>query len=164
MAYNQVPLKHAEIEIPVFITHVSLLKMVKMPFNLYKTPSIYQRVIIRALQGLINKVFLAYLDNVIIFSKRRADHVNDLRTVLDRIRDAKLKHKPAKFQLICEQILYLGHVISAAGVFPDLAKLRALADWPKPTTVLELQSFFKFVNFNGNFIDEQTAPIVSLYD
>ena len=58
----------------------------------------------------------------------------------------------------------MGHVISAAGVSPDPAKLRVLADWPLPTTVRELQSFLNFVNFNFDFIDEQIALIASIYD
>ena len=116
------------------------------------------------LQGLISRICLAYLDDVIVFSRRRADHVNDLMTVLDRIRDAGLKLKPAKCNFFCDQVLYLGHVISAAGVSPDPSKLRVLADWPLPTTVGELQSFLGFVNFYDDFIDEQTALTASLYD
>ena len=90
--------------------------------------------------------------------------MNDLKAVLDRIQDAGLKLKPANCKLFCEQVLYLGHVISAAGVSPDLAKLRVLAEWPLPTTVRELQSFLGFVNFYSDFIDEQTALTTSLYD
>ena len=90
--------------------------------------------------------------------------MNDLRAVLDRIRDAGLKLKPAKCKLFCEQVLYLGHVLSPAGVSPYPAKLRVLADWPLPTTVRDLQSFFGFVNFYFHFIDEQTALTSSLYD
>ena len=109
------------------------------------------------LQGLIGRICLAYLDNVIGFTKRRDEHVNDLRAVLDRICDAGLKLKPAKCKLFCEQVLYLGHVILPAGVSPDPAKLRVLADWPLPTTVGELQSSLSFVNFYSDFIHEQSA-------
>ena len=116
------------------------------------------------LQGLIGRICLAYLVDVIVFSKRRADHIADLQTVFDRIRDAGLKLKPAKCNFFCEQVLYLGHVISAAGITPDPAKLRVLANWPIPTTVRELQSFLGFVNFYNEFIDEQTALTSSLYD
>ena len=116
------------------------------------------------LQGLIGRICLAYLDDVIVFSKRRADHVADFQTVHDRIRDAGLKLKPAKCNLFCEQVLYLGHVISAAGITPDPVKLRVLANWLIPTTVRELQSSIGFVNFYNEFIDEQTAPTSSLYD
>ena len=68
---------------------------------------------------MIGRICLAYLDDVIVFSKRRDEHVNDLRAVLHRIRDAGLMLNPAKFKLFCEQVLYLGHVISPAGVSPD---------------------------------------------
>ena len=61
-------------------------------------------------------------------------------------------------------MLYLKHVISAAGVSPDPAKLCVLAEWLLPTTVRELQSFLGFVNFYSDFIDEQTALTSSLYD
>ena len=61
-------------------------------------------------------------------------------------------------------MLYLGHVISTAGITPDPAKLSVLANWPIPMTVRELQSFLGFVNFYNEFIDEQTALTSSLYD
>ncbi len=130
MAYYQVSVKPADVEKMAFITHVNLYEMVKMPFGLCNAPSTYQRLIISVFQDLIGRICLAYLDDVIVFSKRRDGHVNDLRAVLDRIRDAGLKLKPAKCKLFCEQVLYLGHVISPANVSFDHAKLRALADWP----------------------------------
>ena len=116
------------------------------------------------LQVLIGRICLTYLDDVIVFSKRRDEHLNDLRAVLDRIRDAGLKWKPAKCKLFCEQVLNLGHVISPAGVSLDPAKLLVPADWFLPKTVRELQSFLGFVNFYLDFIVEQTVLTSSLYD
>ena len=55
-------------------------------------------------------------------------------------------------------------MISAAGIIPDPAKLRVLANLGIPTTVRELQLFLGFVNFNNEFIDEQTALTSWLYD
>ena len=138
--------------------------MAKMPFGLCNAPSTYQRLMTSVLQGIIGRICLAYLDDVIVFSKRRVDHITDLQTILDRIRDAGLKLKPAKCNLFCEQVLYLGHVISAAGITFDPAKLSVLANWIIPTTVRELQSFLEFLNFYNEFIDEQTALTSSLYD
>ena len=157
MAYHKLPMKPADVEKTAFITHVNLYEMMKMPFGLCHAPWTYQSLIISVLQSLIGRICLAYLDDVIVFSKRRDEHVNDLRAVFEWTRDAGLKLKFAKCKLFCEQVLYLGHVISPAGVSPDRAKLRVLADWPLPTTVRELQSFFGFVNFYTEFIDEQTA-------
>ena len=66
--------------------------------------------------------------------------------------------------LIANQVLYLGHVISAAGVSHDPAKLRVLADWPTPKTVREMQFFLGFVNFYGDYISDATELTAPLYD
>ena len=116
------------------------------------------------LQGLLCRICIAYLNDVIVLSKRHADHVADLKAVFERIRAAGLMLKPAKCNLFCEQVLNLCHVISAAGVSPDPAKLSLLADWPVFTTVRKLQSLLGFVNYYGDFIDEQTALSANLYD
>ena len=164
MAYHQVPIKHVDVEKTGFITHVGLFKMMKMPFGLCNAPSTYQRLMTSVLQGLLGRICIAYLDNVIVVSKRHADHVANLKAVFERIRAAGLKLKPAKCNLFCEQVLYFGHVVSSAGINPDPAKLRVFADWPVPITVRELQFFFGFVNFYCDFIDEQTALTACLYD
>ena len=137
MAYHQVPMKLADVEKTEFITHVVFYEMMKMPFGHCNALSTYQDLMMSVLQSLIGRICLAYLDDVIVFSKRCDRHVNDSRAVLDRIRDAELKLKPAKCKLFCKQVLYLGQVIVPAGVFHDPAKLRVLADWPLPTNVRE---------------------------
>ena len=58
----------------------------------------------------------------------------------------------------------LGHVISAAGVSPDPAKFRVLADWPTPNTVCERQFFLEFVYFYRNYILDATELTAPLYD
>ena len=84
--------------------------------------------------------------------------------MLDRIRAAGLNLKPLKCSLFCDKSLYLGHVISVAGVSPNPAKLRVLAEWPVPTTVREMKSFFGFINFYRDFIACNTELTAPLYD
>ena len=90
-ANHQVPVKPADVEKTAFITHVGLFEMAKMPFGLCNAPSTYQRLMTSVLLDLIGRICLAYLDDVIVFSKRRADQVANLKTVLDHIRYAGLK-------------------------------------------------------------------------
>ena len=164
MAYHQVPVKPSDVEKTAFITYVGFFEMQKMPFGFYNAPSIYQRLMAKVLQGLIGCICLAYRDDVIVFSKRRSEHAADLRAVFDRIRSAGLKLKPSKCSLFADHKLYLGHVISTAGVSPDPAKLRVLADWPTPKTVREMQSFLRFVNFYGDYISDATELTAPLHD
>ena len=130
MAYHQVPVKPSNIEKTAFLTHVGLFEMQKMPFGFCNAPLTYQRLIVGVLQGLIGRICLAYLNDVIVFSKKRSEDASDLCAVYDRIRSTGLKRKPSKCSLFADQVLCLDHIISVAIVSPDPAKLRVLADWP----------------------------------
>ena len=57
---------------------------------------------ISVFHGLIKLNCLAYLDDVIVFSKRRIQHVDNLRTVLSCIRAASFKLKTTKCKLFCD--------------------------------------------------------------
>ena len=49
------------------------------------------------LAGLSGKTYLAYIDDVIVYSKNFDDHVSDLRDVLERLGEAGLTLKPKKY-------------------------------------------------------------------
>ena len=111
MTYHQMHVKPPDFEKTALITHVGFFEIFKMPCILSNALLTYQSLINSPLQCLISQISLAYLDDVIVLSKRSAYHVTDMRTVLDRIRDAKLNLISVKFNLFCDQVLYLGDVI-----------------------------------------------------
>ena len=51
-----------------------------------------------------------------------------------------------------KEVLYLGYVISAAGVKPDPHKLSAVLDFPIPSSTKELKQFLGFTNYYRKFI------------
>ncbi|KAK3553596.1 hypothetical protein QTP70_005767, partial [Hemibagrus guttatus] len=62
-------------------------------------------------------------------------------------------------------VTFLGYVISQRGVEMDMVKVRAVTDWPAPTTVRELQRFLGFANFYRRFIRNYSSvagPLTSL--
>lgn len=57
---------------------------------------------------------------------------------------------------------FLGHLVDEEGACPDPAKIRAVAKWPEPNTIKEMQSFHGFVNFYRDYIAnaaETAAPL-----
>ena len=46
----------------------------------------------------------------------------------------------------------MGHVVTKEGVSPDPEKIKAVTEWPKPTTVTEVRSFLGFVSHYRRFI------------
>ena len=81
---------------------------------------------------------IIYLDDIVIFSKDLASHLERLEAVFQKLEEAGLKLKPSKCELFWRQLAYLGHVISAKGVATDESKIEAIKNWPTPTNVIEV--------------------------
>jgi len=56
-----------------------------LPFGLKNAPSIFQRAFDDLLQEKILKTYYVYVDDVIIFSQTKEDHVNDIHWVLEKL-------------------------------------------------------------------------------
>lgn len=97
--YWQVEMSEKDKEKTAFCTPCGLFEFNAMPFGLCNTPATFQRLMELVLAGLQWKSCLVYLDDVIIVGKTFSEHLHNLRGVLNRIREASLKLKPATFAL-----------------------------------------------------------------
>ena len=95
---------------------------------------------------------IIYLDVIIIFTKRPKEHVTRLRAVFEKLADAGLKLKPSKCKFFKRWIACLGHIISKDGVETDPKKIKAIVNWPTPSTVTDVCSFLVFTNHYRRFI------------
>ena len=95
---------------------------------------------------------IIYLDDIVIFSKDLASHLERLEAVFQKLEEAGLKLKPSKCELFRRQLAYLGHVISAKGVATDESKIEAIKNWPTPTMVTDVRSFLGFMGYYCRFI------------
>ena len=93
-----------------------------------------------------------YLDDVIIFSETLEDHLGHLKQVMERLRQAGLKLKPSKCHFVCEEVQYLGHVITAQGTKPNRDRVIAVQDYPVPTSVREVRQFVGLVSYYRRFV------------
>lgn len=96
---------------------------------------------------------LLYLDHVVVFSSTVDEHLRRLDLVLDRFQKEGLKAKLEKCHFFQQQVQYLGHVVSAAGVSTDPKKIATVADWVTPSTVSELRSFLGFASYYRRFVE-----------
>ena len=71
-----------------------------------------------------------------------------LREVFDYLRQAGFKMRVAKCDFMKSEIKYLGRVVSAEGIKPDLKAVFKLRDWELPRNMTELQSFLGFANYH----------------
>jgi len=78
------------------------------------------------LRGLTWKIALIYLDDVLVYSRTFDAHLEHLRLVFDRFREAGLKLKPSKCHFGQKKVKFPGHVISKDGVRPDPVLLKSI--------------------------------------
>jgi cytoskeleton-associated protein 5 len=64
----------------------------------------------------------------------------------------------------CSSTKFLGHKVSAAGVYPLPDRVAALRRFPRPNTVRELQAFLGLFNFYRRFVPAEAATLKPLTD
>ena len=117
-------------------------------------PAIFQRTMESVLLGL--PMVCVYIDDIIVSGKTPEEHLHNLNEVLHRLESAGLRLKREKCSFYLPEIDYLGHTISAKGLRPSLAKVRAITEVSQPTNVTQLKAFLGLVNYYTKFC--QTYP------
>jgi len=152
--YWQVDLSEQAREKTAFITHAGLYEFIAMPFGLCNAPSTFQRLMECVLRGLNWQIALIYLDDVLVFSRTFEEHLQHLRLVFDRFREAGLKLKPNKCHFGQSKVNYLGHVITSEGLQPDPDKIKVVQEYPIPRTVKDVRAFMGLANYYRKFVKD----------
>ena len=120
-------------------------------FGLAQAPAFFQALISKVLKGL-HKFAVAYLDDIIIFSKGEEEHLEHLRIIFQRLKEAGLKLKRSKCDFMKTQIQYLGHLISSKGIQPLPEKLRSIENMPAPRSPKEVKQFLGLAGYYHKFL------------
>ena len=125
-----------------------------IPFGATNAPATFQRLMHDCLGDLNMNWCIVYLDDIIIFSDTKEEHLKRLEAVFQKLAAAGLKLKPSKCFFFREEIEYLGHIVSAKGVVTNPKKVEAVTKWPTPKTVYDVRSFLGFVGYYRRFIKD----------
>ena len=152
--YWQIEMDPESREKTAFITHAGLFKFNVMPFGLLNAPSCFQRLMECVLRGLNWRIALIYLDDVLVYSRTFDEHLQHLRLVFNRFREAGLKLKPKKCFFGQKNVKFLGHVISSEGVQPDPARIKAIKEYPVPRKVKDVRALLGLANYYRKFVKD----------
>ncbi|KAK3561610.1 hypothetical protein QTP86_010683 [Hemibagrus guttatus] len=164
-AYNMVRIREGDEWKTAFHMTRGHYEYCVMPFGLTNTPAVFQALINGVFQDLLGKGVIAYIDDILVYSTSMEEHVRQVREVLTRLQRHHLYVKLENCEFHRYTVTFLGYVISRQGVEMDVVKVRAVTEWPVPTTVRELQHFLGFANFYRRFIRNYSlvaGPLTSL--
>ena len=122
-----------------------------------------QRALDLLLAGIRWESCLVYLDDIITFGPTFKIFLDNLRKVLDLLREADLKLKPNKCFFGFDTVKYLGHQISPDGVGPDPDKIESVKKFPVPQNRTGVRSFLGLTGYYRRFIEDYAIIIKPLF-
>ena len=87
-----------------------------MPFGLANAPATFQNMINNVLREYLDQGVLAYLDNILIYSKNMIEHVALVRKVLQRLKDNQLAVAAHKSIFHAKEVEFLGYLVNQDGL------------------------------------------------
>ena len=156
-SYWQIEMAPQDREKTAFCTRTQLLEFNVLPFGICSAPSLFQRAISKVLHGVEGKFAVAYLDDILVFSRTYEEHLKHIEDVFNRLGAANFSLNKSKCHFVKAEIDYLGHVISSNGIRPNPEKVRAIQTLDPPTNVKGVRSFLGMAGYYRNFIPQFSA-------
>jgi hypothetical protein len=100
----------------------------------------------------LDKFVMVFIDDILIYSKNIEEHEGHLCIVLQWLRDHQLYAKFSKCEFWLGEVPFLGHVVSAEGIFMDPGKVWDVLDSKPPKTVHQVHSFLGLADYYRRFI------------
>lgn len=123
---NQIRMHPNDAEMTAFRSPKGIFCYQVMPFGLKNVEAAYQRVITVIFKKMLGDIIECYVNDLVIKSRRRDDHLEHLKTVFDKLRQHQLKMNPLKCAFGVTSSKFLGFVVRHRGIEVEPAKMKAI--------------------------------------
>ncbi|GJU80089.1 putative reverse transcriptase domain-containing protein [Tanacetum coccineum] len=114
--YHQLRVRDEDIPETAFRTRYGHYEFQVMPFGLTNAPAVFMDLMNRVYKPYLDKFVIVFIDDILIYSRKKEEHADHLRIILDLLKKEKL------------------HVIDSQGIHVDPTKIEAVKNWASPTT------------------------------
>ncbi|KAM2301621.1 hypothetical protein ACFX1S_032518 [Malus domestica] len=150
--YNQIRMALEDEELTAFRILKGIYCYKVMPFGLKNAGATYQRAMQKIFNDMLHKNVECYVDDVVVKTKKRLDHLKDLREVFERLRKYNLKMNPLKCAFGVTSEKFFGFIVKHRGIEVDQSKIKAIQSMPEPRNLHELKSLQGRLAFIRRFI------------
>ena len=150
--YHQIPMYLPEAEKTAFITPHELFCYNVMSFGLKNVGATYKRLVTKMFKPLLGKTMEVYIDDMLVKSKQRPDHVTHLQEAFDLLKAYDMKLNPLKCAFRVNVGQFLGFMVTQRGIEANPTQLKAILDSPAPSTRKGVQQLTDRLAALGRFI------------
>ena len=150
--FNQIPIAANSRPYMAVSTPDGLYQPTVMPFGVRNAPGAFQREMRRVLRDKLHRGVEVFIDDIIIHSASEDEHIELLRWVLQRLREARYFAHPEKCEFMLDEVSFLGHVVNSVGIAVQKHKVAAVRDWPTPTGKRDVRGFLGLAGYYRRFV------------
>ena len=159
-SYHEIEIAEQDIPKTAMVTPLGSYCFCKMPMGLWNAGASFQSLVNEVLSGF--PFVFVYIDDVLIFSKTREEHMRHLTLVFDRLKYYGVISNKDKCIFDVDEIVFLGHKVNREGVAPLEFKVTAIQNFPRPSNMKQLRRFLGMLNYYRRFIPAAAATLQPL--
>ncbi|GBG59765.1 hypothetical protein CBR_g54868 [Chara braunii] len=150
--YHQLEIRQEDRYKTAFKTRYGHFEWLVMPFGLTNAPATFQATMTMEFRHMLDRFVLIYLDDILVYNRSLDEHMEHLRTILERLRQAKYKANRDKCEFARQELEYSRHYVTPQGIRPLADKIEAICIWPEPTNTTDVRSFMGLAGYYQSFI------------
>ena len=152
--YNQIKMHKEDIPKVSFITDFGIFCYLVMAFGLKNAGATYQRLVNKIFTHLIGKTMEVYVDDMLVKSLVKSDHIKHLREAFEVLRHHKMMLNPAKCAFGVGSGKFLGLMDSKKGIEANPDKIKAILDMEPPRSIRDVQKLTERIAALGRFVSK----------
>jgi hypothetical protein len=137
--YHQIYMKEEDKASTSFITPFGTYCFIRMPEGLKNVGSTFSRLTKTVLEGQVGRNIFTYVDDIVVASRSKEDHLADLAETFANMRDARLRLNPEKCVFGVRQGKILGYLVSHRGIEANPTKIQAIINMTPPQSARDVQ-------------------------
>ena len=158
--YYQIQMAPEDVEKTAFILPFGHYEFMRMPFGLAGAPMTFQRVM-NDLFGHL-KFAKVFLDDILIHSKNREEHMEHVKHVLEALQRSNLRINRKKSSFFVDQVEYLGLMISRSGIKASPRHTEALSSMKSPTNHRQAMQVVGLINWFRPFVSNLSTKMARI--
>ena len=134
-----------------------------MSFGLKNAGATYQRLMNKMFTHQIGRNVQVYVDDMLVKSLRKNDHLNDLQETFDTLRSYNMKLNPSKCVFEVTAGKFLGFMVSQRSIEVNPEKVSAIMELEPLRTVKEVQSLNGKIAALNRFVSKETERCLPFF-